>query len=338
MSSAPSSHRLNILTPEEVEDLYGLPQFSDDDRNLYFDLSPLERASVDARTPAVGVYLALDLGYFKAKRQFFTFEQDAVVDDLRYLLGQYFPGHAIESIKAPSRPTRGAIQQAVLDLFGYRVCDNAAKMELEQKARRIATLSTQPLYILRESLQYLNNERIVALQYTTMQDMVGRVVTHERSRVTRLLEQAMTPGIEQALDDLLRADEQMYRISALKREPKDFSYKELKREVEQREILPTTARVRPGLSCRSRLVKREQQILCVVGQVLHGLQAAAHAQGYDAPVPALLCLSSLPADQRQPHRGIHSSGRSVREAVQVRCRSGDAAGADRRQRTSAGSG
>lgn len=236
MPSASSSHRLNILTPEEVEDLYGLPQFTDDDRKLFFDLSPPERVAVEARTPSVGVYLALELGYFKAKRQFFTFEQDAVVDDLRYLLGQYFPGQDIESIKVPSRPTRGAIQQAVLDLFGYRVCDNTAKVELEQKAQRIATLSTQPLYILRESLQHLNNERIVALQYTTMQDMVGRVVTHERSRVTHLLEDAMPPAIERALDDLLRADEQMYRISALKREPKDFSYKELKREVERRKF------------------------------------------------------------------------------------------------------
>lgn len=236
MPSATSSHRLNILTPEEIEDLYGLPQFTDDDRNLYFDLSPPERSAVDARTTSVGVYLALELGYFKAKRQFFTFDQDAVVDDLRYLLGQYFPGQTIESIKAPSRPTRGAIQQAVLDLFSYRVCDSIAKTELEQKAQRIAALSTQPLYILRESLQYLSNERIVALQYTTMQDMVGRVVTHERHRVTGLLEQAMTPAVEQGLDDLLRADEQMYRISALKREPKDFSYKELKREVERRQF------------------------------------------------------------------------------------------------------
>jgi hypothetical protein len=41
------------------------------------------------------------------------FEQNAVVDDLRYLLGQRFPGQTSESIKAPSGPTTGAIQQAV---------------------------------------------------------------------------------------------------------------------------------------------------------------------------------------------------------------------------------
>lgn len=236
MSSAADSHRLAILSPEEIDDLYGLPQFTDDHRRLYFDLSPPEREAVDARTPSVAVYLALELGYFKAKRQFFAFAQTAVVDDMRYLLAQYFPDLPVEAVRAPSRPKRGDIQQTVLALFGYRICDGTAKIELEQKAQRIAALSTQPLYILRESLQYLSTERIVALQYTTMQDMVGRVVTHERNRVTRLLEQTMTPAVEKSLDDLLKADEQMYRISALKREPKDFSHKELKREVERRQF------------------------------------------------------------------------------------------------------
>ena len=95
----------------------------------------------------------------------------SVVDDLRYLLATYFPDTSLESIKLPSRPTRGLIQQTVLDLFGYCLCDSAAKQALEEKAKRIATLSAQPLYILRESLQHLVNERIVAPQYTTLQDL-----------------------------------------------------------------------------------------------------------------------------------------------------------------------
>ena len=58
-----------------------------------------------------------------------------------------------------------------------------------------STLSTQPLYILRKALQHLANERIVAPEYSTLQDTVGRAVTHERNRVTGLLEKAMTPPV-----------------------------------------------------------------------------------------------------------------------------------------------
>jgi len=46
----------------------------------------------------------------------------------------------------------------------------------------------------------------------------------------------MTPKVREVLEALLEADEQMYRISALKHEPRDFSRKELKREVERRQF------------------------------------------------------------------------------------------------------
>ena len=235
MSLAADSHRLFILTPEEVHALYGLPRLTDDERQLYFDLGPRELEAVQARTPSVGAYLALELGYFKAKCQFFVFEPAEVAEDLRYLLTKYLAAYTLDSIKPPSTTTRTAIQRRVLELVGFRHCDAVAQQALQDKAARIAMLSTQPTYILRESLQYLTNEHIVAPKYTTLQDMIGRVVTHERTRVAALLQKSMPAKVARALDELLAADEQIYRISALKREPKDFSHKELKQEVERRQ-------------------------------------------------------------------------------------------------------
>jgi TnpA family transposase len=230
------SHRLSILNAEDVENLYGLPRFTDEDRHLYFDLSVPEREAVDACTASVAAHLVLQFGYFKAKRQFFNYEQDDVFEDLRYVLGRHFPERNVASIKTPSRPTRLAHQQIILKLFDYHPCDIAAKEELERRAQRTSLLSTQPVYILRETLQYLSIQRIVAPTYTFLQDMVGRVVAHERNRITQLLGQSLTPVLEVQLDALLQADEQVYRINALKREPKDFSYIELRREVERRKF------------------------------------------------------------------------------------------------------
>jgi Tn3 transposase DDE domain len=97
-------------------------------------------------------------------------------------------------------------------------------------------LSTQPIFILREALQYLTHRRTVAPGYTYLQDMIGRTVSGERRRITYLLGQALTPTVEQQLEVLLQADEGMYRISLLKREPKDFSYGELRHEVGRRKF------------------------------------------------------------------------------------------------------
>ncbi len=54
-----------------------------------------------------------------------------------------------------------------------------------------------------------------------------------RLRITSLLGHALTPEVERQLEVLLEADEGMYRISLLKHEPKDFSYGELRQEVER---------------------------------------------------------------------------------------------------------
>ena len=231
------SRRLAILTVREINELYGLPRFTDEERCIYFDLSPAERGAVDAvHTDAAAVHMVLQLGYFKAKRQFFIYEPGTVCDDIRHITKRHLPGMDNVPIKALSKPTRLEQQQTILSLLSYRRCDGAAKAELEFKARRIAMLSNQPITILRESLQYLENQRIVAPGYRFFQDLVSRVATGERRRITEMLEQAMTPAIEQQLAALLEAGEGMYQISELKHEPQDFSYKALRQEVARRKI------------------------------------------------------------------------------------------------------
>jgi TnpA family transposase len=234
---AAHSRRLSILSAAEINDLYGLPNFTQDERSLYFDLSARESAVVgQVRTASVAMHLILQLGYFKAKSQFFVYEQRAVLEDLDYIIGRYFPDRDLASIKPLSKPTRLEQQGIILKLFDYRLCDSAIRLQLENKAERIAMISTQPVYILRELLQYLANQRWVAPGYTSLQDMVSRVVVKERNRLTQKLNGAMTPAVKQQLDRVLQADDSVYRIGALKREPKDFTYKELRQEVDRRKF------------------------------------------------------------------------------------------------------
>jgi hypothetical protein len=231
------SRRLSILTAQEIDDLYGLPIFTEDNRRLHFDLSRTERRLVDrVRTMSAAVHLILQLGYFKAKSQFFDLAREAVMGDLNHILRRYFPRRKIADVRLLSKPTRLEQQRFILKLFGYRLCDAAAKTALDQKAKRVAQLSTQPIFILREMLQYLAHQRVVAPGYTYLQDLIGRTVTGERRRITQLLKDALTPPVERQLAALLVADEGMYRISVLKHEPKDFSYGELRQEVGRRQF------------------------------------------------------------------------------------------------------
>ena len=52
------SRRLSILTVQEVDDLYRLPRFTEDERHFHFDLSPVERDMVDGvHTISVAAHL-----------------------------------------------------------------------------------------------------------------------------------------------------------------------------------------------------------------------------------------------------------------------------------------
>jgi hypothetical protein len=55
-----NSRRLAILSAKEVDDIYGSPHFTEDERYLYFDLSTAEREVVAAvRTVSVAVHLTV---------------------------------------------------------------------------------------------------------------------------------------------------------------------------------------------------------------------------------------------------------------------------------------
>lgn len=214
-----------------------MPRFTDEDRQLYFDLSPAEKAAAGAiRTASVAAHLILELGYFKAKRQFFSFEPSEIEEDLHYVVNAYFPGREVDDIRMPSRPTRGLLQKTILELRNYQLCGANERAEIDTKAQRFGMLSTQPIFILREILQQLEINRIVAPSYTSLQDIVGKAVSGEQNRITGLLSEAMPNEIRQRLGTLLEADELIYTIGALKQEAKDFRYGELRREVACREF------------------------------------------------------------------------------------------------------
>jgi hypothetical protein len=104
---ATDSRRLSILTSQEIDDLFALPRFTENDRRFFFDLNPAERDLVDSvHTISVAVHLILQLGHFKAKRQFFVYLREDVLDDLEHIRQRYFPAREIVEIKTLSKPTR----------------------------------------------------------------------------------------------------------------------------------------------------------------------------------------------------------------------------------------
>jgi len=100
------SRRLEIVTASEIDDLFGLPRFTEEDRQLYFDLSPVEQALTGAFNFPVAAHFVLQLGYFKAKQQFFVYEPGDEFHDLRHIVERYFPDRALAHSTMLSKSSR----------------------------------------------------------------------------------------------------------------------------------------------------------------------------------------------------------------------------------------
>jgi TnpA family transposase len=236
--NTPQTRRLTILNADEIEAIFGLPQFTEDERQVHFALSPIESEVVNAaRTITAAVHLTLQIGYFKAKSQFYVFDLDMVSADLLHILGRHFPGRGMHEIGVLSKPTRLAQQGIVLKLFDFRLCDAYLKSDLISLAQRLAMLSTKPIFILREVLEHLANQHVVAPGYTFLQDLVSGAIMAEHRRITRKLDESLSPKLRRALDEMLHAGDKQHLIIVLEHEPKDFSNTQLREEVARRQQL-----------------------------------------------------------------------------------------------------
>ena len=89
----------------------------------------------------------------------------------------------------------------------------------------------KPIYIFRELMRYLVEQRIVAPGYTAMQDMVGGALAYEERRLAGIVHDQIDPSAKDALNRLLENPQGLHEITLLKRGPRDFSNHEIRREV-----------------------------------------------------------------------------------------------------------
>ena len=227
--------RLRILSDEAIEAMYGRPRFTEEDREQYFSLSPQEKAALEEfHSLKSRICFLLQLGYFKARHLFFPFDSRIMEEDVRYLRKKYFPRFHLKDLRI-TKGTRLKQQGLILSLFGYRNCNAPERRRLEEKARQAVTVCGKPLYVFGELTRFLEEERIVSPEYSSLQDIVGAALTFEQNRLAEIMRRRLTPSDREALRNLLSDSEGLHEITRLKRDPRDFTYGEIKREISRGE-------------------------------------------------------------------------------------------------------
>jgi len=189
------------------------------------------------------VTFLLQLSYFKAKQLFFAVRFEEVAEDVAYLLARYFPQASRADLRPPNKRTVLHHHVLILRLFGYRTCAARERDHMAQRASQAARLGSKPVYVFRELLQCLTEQRIVVPGYTVLQDIVGTALTAEQGRLEGILRTHLQPADRAALDRLFASVSGLHPLTQLKRDPKDFSLGDMRQEIERATELRPLAQV-----------------------------------------------------------------------------------------------
>jgi len=234
---------LTVLSDAEQFALYGLPDFDDGQQLEYLSLSESELALACSRPGLhAQVYCALQIGYFKAKHAFFRFTWDEAETDRAFVLTRYFPDQAFEPTPI-TQHEHYAQRTLIAELFGYRVWSADCLPALAQQAAQVVRCDVTPGFIVAELIAYLNAHQIIRPGYTTLQTLISEAWSAERGRLGGLLAEGLDETAKEALTQILVRDDTRSELAALKQDAKDFGWRQMVRERDQRAKLEPLYRI-----------------------------------------------------------------------------------------------
>lgn len=231
------SERLAVLNNAELEALYGLPDFDDAQRLEYLALDESELVLACGRQGRhAQIYCILQIAYFKAKHLFFRFGWSDVKDDCNFILSRYFHGEPLPE-QSPTKHERYAQREKICALYGYRPWSSALSSQLEYQAIQIVRRDVTPGFVATELIIWLNEHKIIRPGYTTLQELVSRVLSDERLRLGRILAERLDDTTITELDKLIERDDTLSRLAVLRQDARDFGWRQMVHEREKRAIL-----------------------------------------------------------------------------------------------------
>lgn len=228
---AKNKKRIELLPQAEIKELYARPLFNDDERHLYFTLNEEETAIAKYYSNIkTRLYFILQLGYFKAKQQFYTFTLNDAVSDAEFINKLYFD-KTIEQKGIISREYIKRQREDILQLCGYNLfTDN--KENIKSFLCGLLRIYPKAHNALRQLIIYFDRQRIILPTYRTLQDLFTNAYRIERDRLDHLVS-SIPDDIRSNLGDLLKNDDGITELNIIRSDQKDFQYTAVKLEVEK---------------------------------------------------------------------------------------------------------
>lgn len=231
-----NAKRIQLLPQVEVEELYSRPVFTEFERWQYFSLTPQELVSFSTfRNVKTRLIFALQVGYFRAKQQFFDFNIEDVHDDVEFILNKYFSGTRVY----PSLP-KGTMHyesmnkqhKLILSLFQYNPWSLSIKSVVQEQVAQLLKLYPKIHSAYRQLLIFFENKQIVIPSYRFFQDVFTAGIADEEVRINSILRD-IPVNITKLLNKLNSKSDGITAVNIIRSDQKSFRYTDIRFELDK---------------------------------------------------------------------------------------------------------
>jgi len=222
-----SHDRIKLLSDQEIEDIYSIPEFNKVERSLYFSLTDEEMLNVKKyRTVKAQIYFIRLFGYFKAKQQFYKFDlgQD---NDTQYILEKYFEENLSDLTGQIDSKTYQKQRTDIVILLGFQDWLPINQPQIQSHLGELIKLYPKGHDALRQLLSYFASQRMVLPSYRTIQDMFTDAYAIEEARLNGLIA-AIPESKKEQLSILINKEDGITPLNIIRSDQKNFKYVAIK--------------------------------------------------------------------------------------------------------------
>ena len=229
--------RLRILSGDDFDKLYTIPELQTDDYSEVFELDAFDYEYINSVSDlSVKIDYVLQSTYFRLSQYFFNFTFQSTREDVWYVIKTFFP-----EAKFPKRQItdyrKYQNRRAVLKKYQMILCSSPFQAKMARYARELVKQHNLSKYIFDSLLSYCHEHKVVRPSYSILQAIVATAIGFEKRRLASQFNLMMTATLRKAIDSLLEKDDDYYQLTAIRQDQKDFKTKAIRLTVDKQKSL-----------------------------------------------------------------------------------------------------
>ena len=212
--------KMKIFNKLEEAEFESPPKFNSVERKHFFAASiAINELLENLRTPTNKVCFLVSLGYFKARKRFFS--RQFLESDIQFVANQLKLNTFDVHLETYSKETCSRNQLLILQYFGYSPFNKAAKEILLNEIKRLAKIQSRPKVILLELIEKLIYKKIEIPSYRTFSDLIIPALNHHQERLGETVFNSLNDNQRLKLDSFLQKEDEntdwSYRLTLFKK-------------------------------------------------------------------------------------------------------------------------